>query len=119
MFKQATLAAALATAGMPAMAGFYGNTEFNKGYVGTDANGSVLDLHVGYEGTVEDFAYYVQGGPSVLYPSTGDRSTEVSGKIGGSFEVTESVTAYGEFAGVSSEDADNNYGLKIGGKFSF
>ena len=42
-----------------------------------------------------------------------------SHSVSGSFEVTESVTAYGEFAGVSSEDADNNYGLKIGGKFSF
>ena len=120
MLKTATLTAALMTAGMPAMAGFYVNPEFNKAYVGTDSFGSALDLHVGYEGTVnEDFAYYVQGGPSVLYPVEGDKSTEVSAKVGASYGFTERFSGYGEFAGISSEDTDNVYGLNLGGKFAF
>ena len=120
MFKTATLTAALLTAGMPAMAGFYGNTEFNKAYVGTDAWGSAIDLHVGYEGSAnEKLDYYVQGGPTILYPIDGERSTEISAKVGGSYGLTDRLSAYGEFAGISSEDTDNTYGLKVGGKFSF
>ena len=120
MLKTATLTAVLMTAGMPAMAGFYGNTEFNKAYVGTDAYGSSLDLHLGYEGSAtEKLDYYVQGGPTVLYPLNGERSTEISGKIGGSYGLTERLSAYGEFAGISNEEEDNIYGLKVGGKLSF
>ena len=120
MFKQATLAAALATAGMPAMAGFYVNPEFNKGYVCNDPIGSVLDLHVGFEGQAnEKLGYYVQGGPSILYPTSGEGSTELGGKVGASYALTEKVSAYGEFSGISSEDTDNAYGLKLGGKFTF
>ena len=107
MIKQVTVAALLSAASLPASAGVYLNPEFNKAYVGTDAWGSSLDLHIGY------------GGPTVLYPINGERSTEISGKIGGSYGLTERLSAYGEFAGISNEDADNVYGLKLGGKFSF
>lgn len=120
MLKTATAAALLSAASLPAMAGVYVNPEFNKGYTGTEATGSVLDLHIGYEGTVgEKLGYYIQGGPSVNYPVDGDRNVEKSGKVGASYALTERFTGYGEFSGASIDDADNNYGLKLGGKFSF
>ena len=120
MIKQVTLAALLSAASLPASAGVYLNPEFNKAYVGTDAWGSALDLHIGYEGSAtEKLDYYVQGGPTVLYPINGERSTEISGKVGGSYGLTERLSAYGEFAGISNEDADNAYGFKLCGKFCF
>jgi len=120
MIKQATVAALLTAASLPASAGVYLNPEFNKAYVGTDAWGSALDLHIGYEGNAtEKLGYYVQGGPTVLYPVDGEKSTELGGKVGASYGVTEKLTAYGEFSGLSNEDDDNSYGLKLGGKFSF
>tara|TARA_R100000655_G_scaffold17825_1_gene37762 strand:- start:54 stop:416 length:363 start_codon:yes stop_codon:yes gene_type:complete len=120
MLRQVTLAVLFSAATLPASAGVYLNSEFNKAYVGTDASGSALDLHIGYEGSAtEKLDYYVQGGPTVLYPVDGERSTEISGKVGGSYGLTERLSAYGEFAGISNEDEDNVYGLKIGGKFSF
>tara|TARA_X000001036_G_scaffold161131_1_gene152796 strand:- start:388 stop:750 length:363 start_codon:yes stop_codon:yes gene_type:complete len=120
MLKTVTVAVFLSAATLPASAGVYLNPEFNKAYVGTDAWGSALDLHVGYEGSATDkLGYYIQGGPTVLYPLNGERSTEIGGKVGASYGVTERFTAYGEFAGISNEEDDNTYGLKLGGKFSF
>jgi hypothetical protein len=121
MLKQATIAALFSAATLPAMAGgAYLNPEFNRAYVGDDSFGSALDLHIGYEGNAtEKLGYYVQGGPTVIYPVEGERTTELGGKIGASYGVTERLTAYGEFAGLSSENTDNVYGLKLGGKFSF
>tara|TARA_R100001443_G_scaffold15657_1_gene25456 strand:- start:610 stop:972 length:363 start_codon:yes stop_codon:yes gene_type:complete len=120
MLKQAAIAALFSAATLPASAGVYLNPEFNKSYVGTEAFGSSLDLHIGYEGSAtEKLDYYVQGGPTVLYPVDGERFTEISGKVGASYGLTERLSAYGEFAGISNEDADNGYGLKLGGKFSF
>ena len=121
MFRHATVAVLFSAASLPAMAGgAYLNPEFNRTYIGDDSFGSALDLHVGYEGNAtEKLGYYVQGGPTVIYPVEGERTTELGGKIGASYGVTERLTAYGEFAGLSSENTDNVYGLKLGGKFSF
>ena len=47
MLSQATLAVLFSASTLPASAGVYLNPEFNKAYVGTDAWGSALDLHVG------------------------------------------------------------------------
>ena len=120
MIKTATAAALLSAVSVPAMAGVYVNPEFNKAYVGNDAWGSAHDLHIGYEGSANDkLDYYVQGGPTILYPINGEESTEIGGKVGASYGVTERLTAYGEFSGLSNDATDNTYGLKLGGKFAF
>jgi len=46
-------------------------------------------------------------------------NTEFSGKLGGTFNVSQKFGIYGEVSGISNQDEDNNYGSKLGAKFSF
>ena len=51
-----TIALALAAttlASAPASAGVYINAESNDGYSGSDYTGRVVDVHVGYEGSIK------------------------------------------------------------------
>lgn len=108
----------------PALAGPYVNIESNSGFVGSDYSSSVLETHVGYEGDLGgSAAWYVQGGPALLFPDGDDTTTELSGKIGASVGLTERLSAYGEVAAITSEeidfDADLNVGVKAGLTFRF
>jgi len=118
-----TLALALATttlASAPAFAGVYVNTEARDGYTGSDYNGRTVDLHVGYSGTASKFDYYIQGGPAFTAVADVDGTeTELSGKLGGTYNVSQNLGIYGEFSGISNGDEDNNYGTKLGAKYSF
>ena len=118
-----TLALALATttlASAPAFAGVYINAESNDGYSGSDYTGRAIDVHVGYSGTVSKFDYYIQGGPAFTAVADVDGTeTELSGKLGGTYNVSQNLGIYGEFSGVSNGDEDNNYGTKLGAKYSF
>jgi len=111
-----------------AFAGPYVNVESNLSYPDGDYSAATTDVHIGYEGTVGadgSIAYYVQGGPSLVHSeSTDDTETEISGKIGASVPVTESLGAYAEISGATAgEDSDGdtirNWGAKIGAKFTF
>ena len=118
-----TIALALAAttlASAPASAGVYINAEANDGYTGTEYSGRTVDLHVGYEGTVSKLDYYVQGGPALTAVADVDGTeTELSGKLGGTFNVSESLGIYGEVSTVTNGDEDRNYGTKLGAKFTF
>ena len=108
----------------PAFAGPYVNIESNSGFVGSDYSSSLLETHVGYEGDLgSDAAWYVQGGPALVFPDGGDTTTELSGKIGVSTSLTERLSAYGEVAAITSEqidfDEDLNVGVKAGLTFRF
>jgi len=118
-----TIALALAAttlASAPASAGVYINAEANDGYTGTEYSGRTVDLHVGYEGTVSKLDYYVQGGPALTAVADVDGTeTELSGKLGGTFNVSESLGIYGEVSTITNGDEDRNYGTKLGAKFTF
>ena len=118
-----TIALALAAttlASAPASAGVYINAEANDGYTGTEYSGRTVDLHVGYEGTVSKLDYYVQGGPALTAVADVDGTeTELSGKLGGTFNVSESIGIYGEVSTITNGDEDRNYGTKLGAKFTF
>jgi len=108
----------------PAFAGPYVNIESNSGFVGSDYSSTLLETHVGYEGELgSDAAWYVQGGPALVFPDGGDTTTELSGKIGASVGLTERLSAYGELAAITSDqinfDEDLNVGVKAGLKFNF
>jgi hypothetical protein len=108
----------------PAFAGPYVNIESNSGFTGSDYDSTVLETHVGYEGDLGgSAAWYVQGGPALLFPDGDDQTTELSGKIGASVGLTERLSAYGEVAAITSEeidfDADLNVGVKAGLTFRF
>ena len=111
-----------------AFAGPYVNVESNLSYPDGDYSSTATDVHLGYEGTAGaegKIAYYVQGGPSLNHAeSTDDTETEISGKIGGSYALSEDLAAYGEISGATDgEDSDGdtirNYGAKVGVKFTF
>ena len=118
-----TIALALAAttlASAPASAGIYLNAESNDGYTGSEYQGRTVDLHVGYEGTAGNVDYYVQGGPAlVAIDGVDGTETELSGKFGGNYNVSEKVAFYGEFAGGTNGDLDNTYNLKAGAKYKF
>jgi len=118
-----TIALALAAttiASAPATAGIYINAESNDGYTGSEYQGRTVDVHVGYEGSLKKFDYYIQGGPAFTAVADVDgKDTELSGKLGGTFNVSQKLGVYGEFSGISNGDADNSYGTKLGAKFKF
>ena len=97
-----------------AIAGPYVNIESNSGFVGSDYSGSVIDNHIGYEGS----NWYIQGGPSIVAPDGGGSTVELSGKAGGSVPLTEKLGAYGEVSFIT-DDEDNGYGTKVGLKYNF
>ena len=111
-----------------AFAGPYVNVESNLSYPDGEYSSATTDVHIGYEGSVGaegKIAYYVQGGPSLVHTETADDTeTELSGKIGASYGVTEAASVYGELSGATAgEDSDGdtirNYGAKAGIKFVF
>lgn len=106
--------AALIAVAAPAAAGPYLNVEANSGFSGSNYGGSVIDNHVGYK---KD-NWYIQAGPAVVIPDGGDADVELSGKVGGSVDLSDSVSAYGEVSFMTS-DSDNNYGTKIGLVYEF
>ena len=118
-----TIALALAAtslASAPAFAGTYINAEVNDGYTGSEYLGRTVDLHIGYEGSVSKLDYYVQGGPALTAVADVDGTeTELSGKLGGTFNVTEKLGVYGEVSTITNGDEDRNYGTKLGAKFKF
>jgi len=115
--KVLTLSAASVALSVPAYAGFYLNPEFNQTNVGSEWGGNTIDLHIGYENTVgENGSFYLQGGPSFIN-GTGDSDTKLSGKVGGGYDLSDKLNAYGEFAVVT--DDVNTYGTKVGLKFLF
>ena len=91
--------------------------ENNGSYV-NGFQGSVTDIHLGYEGGEGAFGFYAQGG-FALVDDTTDVSTELSGKVGGSLSVADSgFSFYGELSGITT-DNDPVFGTKLGAKYSF
>jgi len=118
--KKILLAVTATLFSTPAFAGVYLNSEVNNGYTGSDYDGRTVDLHVGYSGSASKLDYYIQGGPALTAVADVDGTeTEFSGKLGGTFNVTQKFGVYGEVSGISKQDTDNSYGSKLGIKYSF
>jgi len=112
--------AATTIASAPASAGIYINAESNDGYTGSEYSGRTVDVHVGYEGSVSKFDYYIQGGPAFTAVADVDGSNqELSGKLGGTFNVSQKLGVYGEVSTITNDGEDRSYGTKLGAKFTF
>ena len=127
MFKPLIAAAAAAPlfAGA-AFAGPYVNVEANASYPDGEYTTATTDLHFGFDGGTEDgkVGYYVQAGPAFVHTDSDDETeTELSGKVGASFQVAEAASVYGELSGITGEDSDDddiiNWGAKLGVKYTF
>jgi hypothetical protein len=123
MFKSVfAAAAALSMSTGAALAGPYVNVETNAGWVGDDYSGATTDLHIGYEGDLgENAGWYIQGGPAIVAPDGEESETEISGKVGASVALTESLGAYGELSMITADQDfdDLNVGGKLGLKYNF
>ena len=117
--KKLAIVLASTLASTPAMAGPYVNVESYASYTGSDYTSRATDLHIGYENNLGDLAYYVQGGKTINAANGVDSESNFSGKLGGSISATDKLGVYGEVSFAQVEDADNTYGTKIGGKYSF
>ena len=103
-------AAALLTFGGAGMAGeVYVNPEVNTGF-GTDSGfgSAIVEGHVGYD---FDNGAYVQAGPAVLIPDSGESEIELSGKAG-----IGSGPLYGEVSFITGDEL--TVGIKAGAKFN-
>ena len=127
MFKPLIAAAAAAPlfAGA-AFAGPYVNVEANASYPDGEHTTATTDLHFGFDGASEDgkVAYYIQGGPAFKHTeSSDDTETELSGKVGASFQVADAASIYGEISGITNEDSSGDdiidFGGKLGVKYTF
>ena len=96
-----------------AIAGPYANVEANSNFTGSDYEQTTTEAHVGYEGN----NWYIQGGPAVVQPDNGASSVELSGKIGGSYPITEPLSVYGEVSFLTGDE--NTYATKVGAKYLF
>ena len=118
-----TIALALAAttlASAPASAGTYLNTEVNNSYWGSEYIGRSIEVNLGYEGSKGKVDYFVQGGPALVAVDGIDGTeTELSGKVGGTYNISTATSLYGEFSGATHGDFDNTYNLKVGAKYKF
>ena len=117
--KKLALVLATTLVSTPAMAGPYVNVETNANYTGSDYTSRATDLHVGYENSLGDLAYYIQGVKTINAADGVDSESNFSGKLGASVSATDKLGLYGEVSFAQVEDADNTYGTKLGAKFNF
>ena len=117
MIKALALAVSGVLAGSAALAGPFVNVENNAGYQ-DGYLGSTTDIHVGFEGSSDVYGYYVQAGPAIVAPDGDEAEMEVSGKIGGSVQATDSFGVYGEVSFIT-DDIEPIFGTKIGLKYAF
>ena len=97
---------------------FYGNVENNAGWTGSSALGSATDVHLGVKGSQGSFDWYLQGGPQIQAPNSGDTDVVFSGKVGAGVPISEKLSAYGEASMVSGK-SDNGYATKLGLTYDF
>ena len=117
--KKLALVLTTALVSTPAMAGPYVNVETNANYTGSDYESRSTDLHIGYENSIGELAYYIQGGKTINAADGVDSESNFSGKLGASVSATDKLGLYGEVSFAQVEDADNTYGTKLGAKYSF
>ena len=117
--KNFILVAVAATLTSPVLARPYVNIESNASYTGSDYKSRATDFHIGYEGEVNDLAYYIQGGKTLNSTDAADSDSNWSGKTGLNVPVTSKLDIYGELSFAQVENADNNWGTKLGTKITF
>ena len=100
-----------------AIAGPYVNVETQSKFTGSDYSGTATDFFVGYEGEIGALDYFIEGGPSVTAPDSGESETLPAGKVGISVNATDNLKVYGELS--ATFDDTNSYGTKAGLKYNF
>ena len=89
--KKISLAIAASLFSAPVMAGPYVNVESNANYTGSDYESRSTDLHIGYENSLGELAYYIQGGKTINAVDGVDSESNFSGKLGGNISATDKL----------------------------
>ena len=95
--KKLALVLATTLVSTPAMAGPYVNVETNADYTGSDYTSRATDLHIGYENSLADLAYYIQGGKTINAADGVDSESNFSGKLGGNISATDKLGIYAKY----------------------
>ncbi len=115
--KTIILSTALVAFGAPALAGPYVNIEANSAFEGSDYNATTVTNDVGYENQLgESASYYIQGGPAIVFPDSGNQTVELHAKTGVSANLTDRFGVYGEIAAMTQGEMDFDESLKLGTK---
>ena len=122
--KNLLIAAAVIAAPSAAIAGPYVQAESNSSFSASNYQGTILETHLGYASDLGDSSsWYIQAGPAIVMPDDGETTTELSGKVGISTDVTEQLEAYGEVSAMTTDemnfDEDLDFGVKAGLTFRF
>ena len=117
----ACAAVACAAATPAAFAGPYVNVENNAGFTGSSFDGSITEVHAGFDGPLGEYAgFYVQAGPALVSVEGEDLDTELSGKAGLGIDLTEQLNIYGELSFITSDSNDDyGYATKAGATYRF
>ncbi|MBI51719.1 MAG: hypothetical protein CL779_00675 [Chloroflexi bacterium] len=115
--KTIILSTALVAFGAPAFAGPFVNIEANSSFEGSNYGGTTVTNDVGYENKLgEKASYYIQGGPALVFPDSGDSTVELHAKTGINADLTKRVGVYGEVAAMTQDSINMNESLKLGTK---
>ena len=111
MSIKSTIAAVAASPFLFAGAAFAGP------YVNLEATGSYPDAEYASGG----LDWYASVGPTVPHTETADDfgDVEIAGYLGGSYGISENLSAYAEIYGQTTPSDDNDFSGKVGAKFSF
>ena len=110
----------LLSAAAPAVAGPYANIENNSSWLDSEFGSGVTEVHAGY---AFDNGVYFQGGPAYISVDGEENTTEYSGKVGYSRDLSEDLNLYGEVSFVTEDQEFEfdqlNFGTKVGVTYTF
>ena len=98
----------------------YANIENNSSWLDSEFGSGVTEVHAGY---AFDNGVYFQGGPAYISVDGEENTTEYSGKVGYSRDLSEDLNLYGEVSFVTEDQEFEfdqlNFGTKLGVTYSF
>jgi len=113
-------AAALLAPAAHAGGNFYINGEINSSSVGSDFIGRSVETHAGYSYAGDGWSAGGQLGPAFVQVDGVDSTTELSGKIYGSVNITAdgNLSVYGELSAITgTDDLSTNFKKGVMWKF--
>ena len=118
--KSIIAAGILLSAAAPSVAGPYANIENNASWLDSEFGSGVTEVHAGY---AFDNGVYFQGGPAYISVDGEENTSEYSGKVGYSRNLSEDLNLYGEVS-FATEDQEFefdqlNFGTKVGVTYTF
>lgn len=119
MFKSfLAVTAALPVLSTSAFAAPYVEVKNTSDFSGGSFDGSLTEIHAGYETEVgENASAYIQFGPALNSPSDTGTSIDFSAYVGGEVSATEEITLFGELGLLTGEET--GLSSEVGVRYTF